>query len=108
METTRNMTDAPTLSDDEEDIPKGSAVPIPAGKAPAAMPTPPSDHEQEVPAEAVKAGTETNLPTMRLFIRNLAYDIRREELEACFAPYGDIEEVGSQNFSFLPITKMNT
>lgn len=39
----------------------------------------------------------------RLFLRNLAYTVTEEELRACFAPFGTLEEVSIHPFHFSVI-----
>jgi multiple RNA-binding domain-containing protein 1 len=53
---------------------------------------------------------ETARTTMRLFVRNLPYDVTSEALEAEFAPYGNLEEVcpcSPFSYSFI-VNKMIT
>lgn len=82
-------------SDNESEMPtKGLDRPQNDGDATHSMPTPPSDDHE--PAAGVLDVEESAVrSSMRLFLRNLPYDVRREDLEAEFAPFGDIEEVSS-------------
>ena len=58
--------------------------------------------EDNVPAQdgAVisDADIEAVRSSMRLFVRNLPYDVRREDLEAEFAPFENLEEVRFSQF----------
>jgi len=107
-ETTRDGGDAQSAyNDEDEDVVKGSNKSVAGIKAPQSMPTPPSDKEQEATTEEADAATERTESTMRLFLRNLAYDVRAEDLETQFAQYGSLDEVSSC-ICVLPISKMNT
>lgn len=86
---------------DEEVAEKGASRG--QGSAPeSSMPTPPSDDKaDEVESEkVVNADIETVRSSMRLFVRNLPYDVKEEDLEAEFASYGNLEEVRRFEFSF--------
>ncbi|KAF2719634.1 RNA-binding domain-containing protein [Polychaeton citri CBS 116435] len=54
------------------------------------IPTPPSDNTPEL--EEVNADVETVRSTMRLFLRNLSYQISKDDIEAEFASFGNLEE----------------
>jgi multiple RNA-binding domain-containing protein 1 len=45
---------------------------------------------------------------MRLFVRNLPYDVKQEDLESEFASYGNVEEVSFITRSHHPTFKMST
>jgi multiple RNA-binding domain-containing protein 1 len=62
------------------------------GDAGASIPTPDSQNDPE-PSQLVNTEIETARTTMRLFVRNLPYDVTTEALEAEFSPYGNLEEV---------------
>ena len=85
---------------DGEDVVKGTHHTVTHKEAALTMPTPPSDDH------GTKGGSNSNddvaaaLATTRLFVRNLPFDVRPEELEADFAPFGSIEEVSSLLFSY--------
>lgn len=95
--------ETPTKNQDEDDDLEGLAdlevEPVKGEKtskrkveAAQSIPTPPSDNEPvkddvDPEVEAVPAG-------MRLFVRNLPYDVKEEDLEAEFKRYGNLEEVG--------------
>lgn len=73
-----------------------------AVEAPASIPTPPAE-AKEADEEPKDADIEGVRSSMRLFVRNLPYDLQREDLEAEFAPFGNLEEV-SHTLSSLPST----
>ncbi|KXT00896.1 hypothetical protein AC578_5689, partial [Pseudocercospora eumusae] len=54
-----------------------------------AIPTPQDDTSKP----PVDKDIESVRTTMRLFVRNLPYDVQREDLEAEFEPFGNLEEV---------------
>lgn len=74
------------------------------------MPTPPSDDgkDERLAKTAVDDDDIEKLrSTKRLFIRNLPYGVKAEDVEsdlkALLEPYGDLEDVGVK-FSFRPQT----
>lgn len=70
------------------------------------VPTPPA--EEETNEQPVDQDLETVRTTMRLFVRNLPFDVQREALEAEFSPFGSLDEV-SENFLILfPTTVMTS
>ena len=76
---------------EEEATEKGAVRPKPENS----IPTPPSD-EQPDDNEAPNVSNpdvEAVRSSMRLFVRNLPYDVKEEDLEADFASYGNLEEV---------------
>jgi RNA recognition motif-containing protein len=46
--------------------------------------------------------------SMRLFVRNLPYDVQQEDLQSEFASYGNVEEVSTTIPSHPPPFKMST
>jgi multiple RNA-binding domain-containing protein 1 len=54
---------------------------------------PPTANDDDSDSKPVDTDIETARKTMRLFVRNLPYDVTSEALEAEFAPYGNLEEV---------------
>lgn len=65
-----------------------------------AMPTPPSDVEENEPAEVAVDDTLTGVrASMRLFVRNLPYDVKEADLETEFEPFGNLEEVSRHSLS---------
>jgi multiple RNA-binding domain-containing protein 1 len=62
----------------------------------------------EAPA-ATAAGTPSVQDTGRLFVRNLSYETKQDDLRGCFVTYGPVEEVRLNPFSiYFPIALMNT
>ena len=58
------------------------------------MPTPPTDDGNEGALESnYTVDVEVVRSSMRLFVRNLPYDVKEEHLETEFAPFGNLEEV---------------
>jgi multiple RNA-binding domain-containing protein 1 len=58
------------------------------------VPPPAVDTQDEAESKPpVDTEIETARTTMRLFVRNLPYDVTSGALEAEFAPYGNLEEV---------------
>lgn len=67
-------------------------------------PTPSSDHADDPVSIAVTADVlQAARASMRLFVRNLPYDVKEEDLEAEFAPFGNLDEVGSIFLFFSPV-----
>jgi multiple RNA-binding domain-containing protein 1 len=62
------------------------------GDAGASIPTPDSQNDPEL-SQPMNTEIETARTTMRLFVRNLPYDVTTEALESEFSPYGNLEEV---------------
>lgn len=74
------------------------------------MPTPPSDDSKDERLAKLAVDDddiEKLRSTKRLFIRNLPYGVKAEDVEsdlkALLEPYGDLEDVGVK-FSFRPQT----
>lgn len=74
---------------------KGETGKRQAAESQNSMPKPPSDN-----AEGRSPDVERVRSTMRLFVRNLPYDVKEEDLEVVFEPYGSLEEVSSRRFRF--------
>ncbi|KAI6859468.1 RNA-binding domain-containing protein [Hortaea werneckii] len=86
----------PTSSDSEhenENASKRSIGPAANKEVDSPLPTPPS--ETDVGATANLHGAEADgvRSSMRLFVRNLSYNVRREDLMAEFESFGHLEEV---------------
>ena len=86
----------PAVSDDSDD----QMEPVKGVKAmqgpdepQSSMPTPPSDELEDGPALLADPANDLVRSSMRLFVRNLPYDVKEEDLEAEFASYGNLEEV---------------
>jgi multiple RNA-binding domain-containing protein 1 len=97
---------ASVSSTDMEDV-----VPTKSGPSKATTttdtPAPAAATEEPVQPEADAEPTGVRA-SMRLFVRNLPYDVKQEDLESEFASYGNVEEV-STTFSFhSPPFKMST
>lgn len=111
----RNQAMKDASEDEDEDEaqvpsrPMAQSAPEPAKS----IPTPPAD--DEVVAEDEKPVLEMNATgvrsSMRLFLRNLPFDVEQSALEAEFSSFGHVEEVRlTTNFLFFNTTlaKMNT
>lgn len=63
-----------------------------------------TDHVAETPVTTPEQ--DTNIDNIklsaRLFVRNLAYDLRENDLQPLFSPYGKTEEVSTQFFFSVP------
>ena len=95
----RPREDTPGLSEDEAEPEKGTSKVREVVEAVSSMPTPPSDTDRDnVPEGGHDADLETVRSSMRLFVRNLPYGVKGEDLEAEFASFGNLEEV---RFHFL-------
>jgi len=80
-------------SEDELDAyPQQTIEPEKAEDAANSMPTPPSDDHQPTTKPSTSDADAVRL-SMRLFVRNLPYDVQRDELQAEFANFGNLEEV---------------
>ncbi|EME83400.1 uncharacterized protein MYCFIDRAFT_164576, partial [Pseudocercospora fijiensis CIRAD86] len=66
-------------------------VPVPEDEPISVIPTPPAKDDGSQPP--VDKDIESVRTTMRLFVRNLPYDVQRDDLEAEFEPFGNLEEV---------------
>lgn len=105
-EETKRPRAASTASSENE--PYMKSAPSQSMPAPKAATPPPSNEKPDVaPAESDAAPTGVRA-SMRLFLRNLPYDVQEEALQAEFASYGNIEEVCAQSISLSLIFKMST
>ena len=90
-----NEEDHAPSEDDMEEPEKGTLKKRRAAEPVSSIPTPPADVVEEgVSKPASDADAEPESSTMRLFLRNLPYDIKAEDLEEDFASYGSLEKVG--------------
>ncbi|KAK5171195.1 Multiple RNA-binding domain-containing protein 1 [Saxophila tyrrhenica] len=81
-------------AEDESEPEKGTSNLQPAEEAESALPTPPSEGaEDEGDGSKPEADVNAVRTSMRLFLRNLPYDIKREDLEAEYERFGHIDEV---------------
>lgn len=80
----------PDESSDEHTTEENGISVDPEATPPPALPTPPLENAESV---NVDQDLESVRTSMRLFLRNLPYDVRREELEAEFSSFGNLEEV---------------
>lgn len=85
---------ASVSSDDEQEPEKGAAKEIHVPEAENGIPTPSLDNGAEDVADPVAEAHSEHTGTMRLFVRNLSYDVKEEDLESEFESYGNLEEVG--------------
>lgn len=85
---------------DDEDVQKHRSArqdPVPT-----AIPTPPADESPETELrEPSDESSEAVRSSMRLFLRNLPYDVKREDIESEFGSYGSIEEVSTAFLLYL-------
>jgi len=97
---------ASVSSDDMEDViptKSGPSRDIATTNIPA--PAAPADDPAQPDAEAEPTGVRAS---MRLFVRNLPYDVQQEDLQSEFASYGNVEEVSTTVLSYPPLFKMST
>ncbi|KAI5358235.1 Putative RNA recognition motif domain, nucleotide-binding alpha-beta plait domain superfamily [Septoria linicola] len=59
-------------------------------QAATSIPTPPAEEQDEGVADK---DIEAVRSTMRLFVRNLPFDVKYEDLEAEFSPFGNLEQI---------------
>jgi multiple RNA-binding domain-containing protein 1 len=64
-----------------------------------------TDESAQPEADAEPTGVRAS---MRLFVRNLPYDVQQEDLQSEFASYGNVEEVSMTIPSHSPPFKMST
>lgn len=64
-----------------------------------------TDDSAQPNADAEPTGVRAS---MRLFVRNLPYDVQQEDLQSEFASYGNVEEVSMTTLSHPPTFKMST
>ncbi|KAK3674195.1 Multiple RNA-binding domain-containing protein 1 [Recurvomyces mirabilis] len=91
----RAETDESEIDEDVEQkkMSKGQSQLAANVEAASSLPSPPSDQPgANISAEAEES-TDVSQPSMRLFIRNLPYNVTREDLQAEFESFGEIEEV---------------
>lgn len=100
--------DSAELSDADDAPPTRPAAvqPVREAQQPVQAPTPPEQPESTQPETATEASGVR--ASMRLFLRNLPYDVQDEALRSEFAPYGNLEEVCMTSFPFHPFPKMST
>lgn len=98
-----------SLSEDEAILQKGISKETIAEVFPKSMPTPPMDEMEGEDASdpSLDPDTEAVRSSMRLFLRNLSYNVKSEDLEKLFEPYGHLEEVRSPISRLLPFSLMN-
>lgn len=103
------------VEDDDEPRPATEKVPTVPAPAPAEQPQETHDNEvdQPVPSKANDVGTaptalsETDKirQTARLYLRNLHFDVTKDDLYSHFSKYGQIEEVSRELYSFpVPVS----
>lgn len=82
-------------SEDDPELEKGTSKKQHTSEPESSMPTPPSENGHE---DSAKPSEDPDVDpvrsSMRLFVRNLPYDVKGEDLEAEFAPFGNLDEVG--------------
>jgi multiple RNA-binding domain-containing protein 1 len=114
------------LDDDEEEEennrPKPRAASVSSSEMEDAEPTKSGPSKATTTVDASAPATATEEPaqpevdaeptgvraSMRLFVRNLPYDVKQEDLESEFASYGNVEEVSITVPSHSPPFKMST
>lgn len=96
VETSRRK-ESPESDEDTTNTPEAklSPNPVTTGGAASSLPSPPDDSIEGKPRDEQEAGMERN---GRLFVRNLPYDVKQEDLEAEFATFGSIDEVSQPYF----------
>ncbi|WPH04890.1 RNA-binding domain-containing protein [Acrodontium crateriforme] len=81
-------------SSDSEDAPTKGSAQVKFKTTDTSTPTSIPDAVQAPEETAVEDDTKTVTDsTMRLFVRNLPYDVNHEDLESQFSPYGNLEEI---------------
>lgn len=83
---------ASVSSSDGEDVAPKTSVP---SKTTAEVSAPAAKPDTDEPAQPEEIDTEPTgvRASMRLFVRNLPYDVKQEDLQSEFASYGNLEEV---------------
>ncbi|GIZ42806.1 hypothetical protein CKM354_000606000 [Cercospora kikuchii] len=83
----------PAESDSDAESPRQANAPDQREKTPAepesSIPTPPAEDDDEHEDQDIKQVRST----MRLFVRNLPYDVKYEDLEAHFETFGNCEQI---------------
>ena len=85
------MSDA---TEDNDELTKGATKATHTTEAESSMTTPPLDARDEPQKPTGNSDTEAMRSSMRLFVRNLPYDVVDQDLEAEFESFGNLEEVG--------------
>lgn len=81
-------------SDGGAEVQKGESKSAPVEDPASSMPTPPSDtNEIDAIFKTLDGDTDAVRSSMRLFVRNLPYDVKNEDLQAAFERFGHLEEV---------------
>jgi multiple RNA-binding domain-containing protein 1 len=86
------------ISDGEPDLERGNAQVHQSKEPESSIPAPPSDIQGEILEPENDTGIGAVRSNMRLFIRNLPYDIQEKDLETEFESFGHLEEVCNLSF----------
>ncbi|KAI6791378.1 RNA-binding domain-containing protein [Hortaea werneckii] len=90
----QRLTSADDSEHEDEDASKRSTRPaINKEEVDSPLPTPPSETDMDATANSHSGEAEGVRSSMRLFVRNLSYNVRREDLMAEFESFGHLEEV---------------
>lgn len=81
-----------------QEVTKGVVRPQKEERPASLIPTPPSDHDETAAKKLESSDENTVRSSMRLFIRNLPYDVQREDLSAEFEQFGHVDEVSHYVF----------
>ena len=92
-------------SDMEDVVPINSAPSKATTTTDTPAPAAATEESAQPGADAEPTGVRAS---MRLFVRNLPYDVKQEDLESEFASYGNVEEVSFTTPSHPPPFKMST
>jgi multiple RNA-binding domain-containing protein 1 len=92
-------------SEMEDVVPTKSAPSKAATTTDTSAPAAAVDESAQPEADAEPTGVRAS---MRLFVRNLPYDVQQEDLQSEFASYGNVEEVSTTIPSHPPPFKMST
>lgn len=76
-----------------------------ATEPPQSIPTPPADDQPDAEKSETDVDATGVRASMRLFLRNLPFDVERSALEAEFSSYGNLEEVCLESHLFLQSTQ---
>ena len=89
------------FSDDDEEPEKGLSKVQQVNEPESSIPTPPSDPMDEDTATPTDPHVEAVRSSMRLFVRNLPYDVKESDLETEFESFGNLEEVRIASLLYL-------
>jgi multiple RNA-binding domain-containing protein 1 len=97
----RNQREVADDSEDDKEPEKGISKVQEIKEPESSMPTPPSDPQDDSTLALADSKVDAVRSSMRLFVRNLPYDVKDSDLEAEFEPFRNLEEVRRNSLFYL-------